>query len=342
MKRNEFVILFSLLIAVLTVCFISCDSNETPPPPAKDPHDAIKLYSSNAGVTWESHVISNTSDVYPDVLFSITSTSQGVLLASGYNNDSYTHAIVAKSVDYGGNWTFEEIGVGNEYYKSVVYSNYSSSAVLIINKNFDFGSDGSNQMVTSNNGTNWAETGEIPNLNGVSFSDNLTGVAVGDYGYIFKTTNGGYNWSQVQSPTGGELYDIAFFGQTALAVGSLGRVIKSTDAGNTWTQLTIPFQNTLRGVVLYSPDDAAAVGSGGIVLKTTNAGTNWTRIKGTSSNFLYDIAFDSYSGTIIACGAGGTIMRSTNLGIDWISCNSGTIRNLYGIYFQVDCFIVGD
>lgn len=340
MKKNKCITFFYLLIIAVTCCFGTCKEETITPPPA-EPHDAIKLYSSDAGLTWESHIISGAG--FLDVLFSITSTSPGVFLASGYNDDEYGYGqvIMAKSVNYGDNWSYELITYGNEYYKSVVYSNALSSAVLIINKDLQIISH-SNQMVTSNNGVSWIGTGEISNLNSVSFYDNLVGIAVGDLGIIYKTTNGGYNWSQLQSPTGTDLYDIAFFAETAIAVGTLGRVIKSTDAGNTWTQLTVPVQNTLRGVILYSMDDAIAVGSTGIILKTTTGGTDWTSIEAAGNNFLYDVAFDSYSGTIIVCGSGGTIMRSTNLGIAWSYRNSSTTRTLYGIYFQVDCYIVGD
>jgi photosystem II stability/assembly factor-like uncharacterized protein len=101
---------------------------------------------------------------------------------------------------------------------------------------------------------------------------------------LFKTTDGGNNWSAVSIPVNGARVRAVVFDpitSSTMYVGSNAGVFRSTDSGATWT--------TLNNFGLFSAPDvawlaidstapatiyAATQGSG--LFKTTNGGSSWT------------------------------------------------------------------
>jgi len=79
----------------------------------------------------------------------------------------------------------------------------------------------------------------IVNFNDVAFYSTVDAVAIGDGGYIYKTSNCGDTWAQVISPVTTQLNAITFSpGSDWWICGHAGTVITSSDAGNTWFQFT--------------------------------------------------------------------------------------------------------
>ena len=107
---------------------------------------------------------------------------------------------------------------------------------------------------------------------------------------VFKTDNGGYNWSVIQ--TAGisvELTCVAgFTGQYAF----VGEGILSGNAK---------------------------------LLKTTNGGTNWVVVFETPNNrgFFNGLAFTKANGNLFGLAIAERIYRSSNAGLNWIELNSG-------------------
>ncbi|MCX6844337.1 MAG: C25 family cysteine peptidase, partial [candidate division WOR-3 bacterium] len=146
---------------------------------------------------------------------------------------------------------------------------------------------------TADGGSHWYErTGsEIEGrLNGIYFVNAYNGWAVGwnHYcsGIILHTTNGGTDWTQVQSPlTHGGLYDVKFSasGQLGWITShwtSHGNIIRTTNAGASWDTVHLPgvypnprsvsFADSNFGWVTGSTQDAGCA-----VWATTDGGASW-------------------------------------------------------------------
>ncbi len=109
----------------------------------------------------------------------------------------------------------------------------------------------------------------------VFFLDTNTGWAVGQYGVIIKTTNGGQAWSRQTSGTSSNLNAVHFAdANSGWAVGQDGNILSTTDGGTTWTKTiwTIErFGNAIPvmffGVHAVDPNHAWAVGRSGEIIR---------------------------------------------------------------------------
>lgn len=180
----------------------------------------------------------------------------------------------------------------------------------------------------------------------LSFINEHTGYVCGENGTIIKTTNGGYNWTFLNSGTRKLLYDIhAINDHTCFAVGENGIILKTTNGGTNWIQ-----KNYNKNYYLISVDFhnliGIATGSRGIILRTTDYGENWVEIN-TGINFrgqIMDVDLKNNLG--IACGDSMLILKSLNSGLNWIKIDSTytSIRTLYKaqILDSQNIVIVGD
>ena len=153
-------------------------------------------------------------------------------------------------------------------------------------------------------------------LNGVSFTDPNNGTAVGDYGVILRTTNGGLNWISQTSGTSWQLWGVSFTdANTGTAVGDAGIILRTTNGGATWALQSSGIQNTLYGGVSFTDiNNGTAVGSEGTIIRTTDGGTTWNLQASGTTNTLFGVSFtDAYNGTVV--GENGIILRTTNGGV---------------------------
>jgi len=101
------------------------------------------------------------------------------------------------------------------------------------------GSPGMGRLVykTTDFGSSWDSIGRVPypsnELNySIFFSSLNTGYAGGTTGYIFKTTNGGFNWIQQVSPSNGFRNDFWFYNDSlGWCVGGGGYILHTTNGG---------------------------------------------------------------------------------------------------------------
>lgn len=110
------------------------------------------------------------------------------------------------------------------------------------------------------------------------------------YRNVFKSTNGGTNWTQISNFTSGSLTVLHVAPSNAnyiyAATGSSGVLQRTTDGGTTWSALTLPITNYLTYMAIHStnPLKIWATFSGYTadkkVYESTDGGATWTNISG--------------------------------------------------------------
>ncbi len=176
-------------------------------------------------------------------------------------------------------------------------------------------------------------------LNDVCFTSPNTGIAVGDFGTILRTTDGGINWVLQASGTARNLNAVSFAddsnGMIATAPSDFleggGIVLITTDGGKNWASQSIDTTRTFLEDVSYTDaNNGVVVGSQwdgvenkAIVLRTTNGGDNWIAQPIGSSQSLTGVCFtDANNGIAVGegwSGFGGIVLITSDGGRNWFA-----------------------
>ncbi len=217
-------------------------------------------------------------------------------------------------------------------------TSYSFKKVSVVNQNNAFAIVGDKSIYsTTDAGATWimkttpAWAPPVTTLDGISFLSSTTGYVGGTNGYIFKTTNGGTNWSLVSS--GGYYVSDLFFidENNGFSCRWGGQWSKTTDGGANWTGGTLG-GNNFYSVFAIDANNVFLAGASATIYATTNGGTNWTQYVPPTTNDLYSIrAVDAQ--TIWAAGTVGAIVHSTNGGTNWSAETSGVFSTIKSLFF---------
>jgi photosystem II stability/assembly factor-like uncharacterized protein len=172
-------------------------------------------------------------------------------------------------------------------------------------------------------------------LNGVSALDAQTAIAVGDYGTILRTTDGGANWIALPSETSEHLRGVSFIdAATATAVGDHGTILRTTDGGDTWTSQDsgLPYAQ-LNAVSFTDADTGNVVGFwslAGMFLRTVDGGQTWTFRGIAAPSRLFGVAFaDADNGVAVGTSLWSPrcpcrlVLQTTDGGATWIERDRG-------------------
>ncbi len=199
----------------------------------------------------------------------------------------------------------------------------------------------------------------------VKFADKVNGWAVGEFGIILKTTNGGLTWSDIGSDKAATadsfLYGLHCTSKTKLyACGEDGKIFSTTDGGKKWKTVyhikdfpggdptsyfgfsysEISKQISWRDI-FFLPNGKTgwAVSYNATIMKTTDSGKTW---KKQSSGFsdkvknsvdLKSIYFaDANNGWAVG-QMGKKVLHTTNGGKTWIRQDMPNAEWLYGVFF---------
>lgn len=216
--------------------------------------------------------------------------------------------------------------------------------------------------------TNVDFTSKLDWLNDIHFTSNNTGFISGNVsGFpfgptrIYKTTNGGTNWTKVYELTSGfTLYHFAFTSPTngfctlGGSNGYINYVCRTINAGVSWDTVRIPGTYGAQHISFPSSNVGYIAGAGSSqgIYKTTDAGLTWTDITPqtppTSLEFfancmINDIYFTDNATGFICTGGNATnsfepsrVYKTTDGGLTWNSVFS--IPNTTGAFKRL-CFV---
>jgi photosystem II stability/assembly factor-like uncharacterized protein len=167
--------------------------------------------------------------------------------------------------------------------------------------------------------------------------EGMNGIAVGAFGTILTTADGGTTWSrQSPAPTPLALLGVAMHGGKCVVVGQIGAVFAAEDCRH-WQAAPSVTKARLNSVSLNRSGRACAVGAFGTVLSSSDSGTTWTqlpldwnRITGQGAEpHLYGVHVGE-EGAITVVGEFELVLRSTDGGAHWKVLHKGE-RSLFGL-----------
>jgi photosystem II stability/assembly factor-like uncharacterized protein len=103
------------------------------------------------------------------------------------------------------------------------------------------------------------------------------------------------------------------------AVGEFGTILTTADGGKTWSAQKSPVETTLFGVSFTDASNGFATGIEQVLLRTTDGGATWNKVKVPGHKGfvlgLYDVAVQGKVGWVI--GDSGLLLRTTDGGDSW-------------------------
>ncbi|NMF90834.1 WD40/YVTN/BNR-like repeat-containing protein [Aromatoleum petrolei] len=191
-------------------------------------------------------------------------------------------------------------------------------------------------LLSDDKGLTWRQAAKVPvnaALTAVSFVDQNTGWAVGHWGAILNTVDGGETWTSQRLDTSEDrpLFSVRFTdAQHGIAVGLWSLMLRTADGGRTWDTVKLaPPPNDSRAdrnlMHVFADRNAAlfVVGERGTVLRSLDHGQTWTYLpSGYRGSFWSGTALAD--GTLLAAGLRGSLYRSGNGGESWQKVETGT------------------
>jgi photosystem II stability/assembly factor-like uncharacterized protein len=285
------------------------------------------MKTSDGGDTWTD--VFNETDVS---LNSICVSSSGTILATGREGNIF------RSANEGSTWDERSRGDKGPVFSVHFVDSCNGTAVTYPDQY------GGKIMNTSDGGTTWFTTNVSSQyiLFVVRFFNRYLGLAGGEYGRLFRTTDSGRTWTQPNTGMG-QIHGIAFQdSNNVLIAGWDGIIKKSTDAGLNWIPLNSGTTNHLNRIIYTGAETFMAIGYNGTILRSTDGGTSWSRIEEFNET-LRDVCFiNENTGFII--GDNGLLLYTQDGGLTWVSRSVPVSNSLRGVAFadQIYGIIVGE
>ncbi|MCY1271242.1 Ycf48-like protein [compost metagenome] len=184
-------------------------------------------------------------------------------------------------------------------------------------------------LLSDDQGRHFRQARSVPlstPLTGVSFVDARQGWAVGHWGAILSTTDGGESW-QVQRLSTEEdrpLFAVHFFNaQQGVAVGLWSLLLITEDGGKTWTEQSLQAPPgakradlNLMGLFADSRGTLYATAERGQVLHSEDYGKNWRYLDTGYQGTLWSGAV-LVDGSLLLGGQRGTLLQGSVDGKGW-------------------------
>ncbi len=229
---------------------------------------------------------------------------------------------IIKTINGGDNWVVKQNG----------YNNFNR--IQFLDANTGFVCAGNNKLYkTTNSGENWTiiiPASIFPNDMAVVSEDTIFLVnSEGAFGGVFRTTNGGASWTQVNlapnNPDRIYMFNarIGFVSNT-----SSSQLRKTTDGGLTWNIVSGTGTGSFKDLYFIDSLTGWKAGSSGgwIMGKTTDGGFNWIeQFIPTGNNLVVDVkTFSNINSDTLWAGGGFKFFPGNgNRGILYFTSNGG-------------------
>ena len=199
----------------------------------KEAHPVI-LYTENAGRFWTIQKLLEERWQLRDIYFIDEKYGWAV---GGANHD----ALILATADGGRHWEIQHQGPDNSPLGHVRFADFQTGWAVGINI----------ILHTSDGGQTWTPQRQSPDpwLNGLCVLDKDNLWATGGEGRLYRTINGGNNWSRATLPTEANkafLWDIAFVNNNkGWVCGDKGVLLSTEDGGRTWRKVSTPVDDEM-------------------------------------------------------------------------------------------------
>jgi len=256
--------------------------------------DGVIVKTTDGGENW-TQILPVSGDI--NGLQSIWFTDENTGFAVGWNN------YFIKTTDGGASWTNVSAGSNVWYYTDIQFWDENNGVASAYQNGSDPG-----VYVTEDGGDTWtaATSGINTNIWAVDYAGENIVYAININGYLYKSTDGGYNWTQL-SPPGAMLMGIDFVTEDFGVMGAEERIYATTDGGTTWTEFVTGYEN-FYATKCFEDGTAYVGGTDENIYVTYDYGNSWTmEFNGAGTSSLYRIR-TTENGTAFTCGSQGNIM----------------------------------
>ena len=284
-------------------------------------------FTNDGGLNWELQS-SGTAEKLNSVIF--INSSRGI--AVGKNG------VITATTNGGTQWNVVESGTTEDL-----------NDICYINSNIIYAAGGDIVIKSTNGGTNWDNAfpeNVTRNFYSIDFIDENTGLTVGWYDAIERTSSGGASWSESSFWQGGYNNILFVSTQIGFLIGTDSKIMKTIDGGKNWSEKSSGVNSSFQDIYFSSGTTGYIVGTNKTLIKTTDGGESWTSLSGNipgQINNINSISFRSLSNIGIMVGNNGKILTTSNSGSSWTERTSGTQANLNAAEAFFNYFlVVGD
>jgi photosystem II stability/assembly factor-like uncharacterized protein len=264
------------------------------------------LLSTDFGDSW---VVINKNT--RETLYSIKNINNNIY-ACGQEGTFY------KSTDMGNSFNMNYMVTANKC--------ITTNAIQFITENLGYAACQRGQALkTTNGGESWTQilpdtsSSQINNLALCFINGNIgfiAGIVGSSIDVIYKTTDGGQSWSNVQNLAHQNLNSIAFADDLhGAAGGNKSAMLFTTDQGVSWNTSTVNStdQLNINSIKFYDGLNGIAVGAS-IILNTSDGGATWNKITSVPQNTLTSVCH--FESTFYAVGE-KYCFKSIDVGQTW-------------------------
>lgn len=193
------------------------------------------------------------------------------------------------------------------------------------------GQQGTVLRLDSNGQWTAGTSGTDARLFSVAVNGSGRAIAVGSFGTVILSNDGGASWQPVApdwsayTADGAQphLYAAAIDEAGAITIaGEFGLILRSSDAGASW-QLAHKGEASLFAIDLRDPQASFAVGQTGTLLRSSDGGKTWTEVATNTEASLLGVRSVG-GGRVVATGI-RELLLSDDLGLSWHSLSNADI-----------------